>query len=65
MTAIAEYKVSDGKEAESICDRVVPRLQHANGAVVLAAVKVYKKQGKTFEFLILGILGLDDQYEIH
>ncbi|KAG1466681.1 hypothetical protein G6F46_000284 [Rhizopus delemar] len=40
LTAIAEYKVSDGKEAESICDRVVPRLQHANGAVVLAAVKV-------------------------
>jgi vesicle coat complex subunit len=48
LTAIAEYKVSDGKEAESICDRVVPRLQHANGAVVLAAVKVYKKARKNF-----------------
>ncbi|CAO3702658.1 unnamed protein product [Rhizopus stolonifer] len=40
LTAIAEYKVADAKEAESVCDRVVPRLQHANGAVVLAAVKV-------------------------
>ncbi|KAI9256950.1 adaptin N terminal region-domain-containing protein, partial [Sporodiniella umbellata] len=40
LTAIADYKVADSKEAESVCDRVVPRLQHANGAVVLAAVKV-------------------------
>ncbi|KAI8646883.1 adaptin N terminal region-domain-containing protein [Parasitella parasitica] len=40
LTAIADYKVSGGKEAESICDRVMPRLQHANGAVVLSAVKV-------------------------
>lgn len=40
LTAIAEYRVTDGKEAESICDRVMPRLQHANGAVVLSAVKV-------------------------
>ncbi|KAI9485877.1 MAG: adaptin N terminal region-domain-containing protein [Benjaminiella poitrasii] len=40
LTAIAEYKVSGGKEAESICDRVMPRLQHANGAVVLSAIKV-------------------------
>ncbi|KAI8367849.1 adaptin N terminal region-domain-containing protein [Choanephora cucurbitarum] len=40
LTAIAEYKVSDSKEAESICDRVIPRLQHANGAVVLSAIKV-------------------------
>lgn len=40
LTAIADYKVSGGKEAESICDRVMPRLQHANGAVVLSAIKV-------------------------
>ncbi|RCH88656.1 beta-adaptin, partial [Rhizopus stolonifer] len=40
LSAIAEYKVSGGKEAESICDRVIPRLQHANGAVVLSAIKV-------------------------
>ncbi|KAG2210778.1 hypothetical protein INT46_006848 [Mucor plumbeus] len=40
LTAIGDYKVSNGKEAESICDRVMPRLQHANGAVVLSAIKV-------------------------
>ncbi|CAO3654214.1 unnamed protein product [Mucor hiemalis] len=40
LTAIADYKVSGSKEAESICDRVMPRLQHANGAVVLSAIKV-------------------------
>lgn len=40
LTALAEYKPTDHKEAESICDRVLPRLQHANGAVVLAAIKV-------------------------
>ncbi|KAI7905127.1 adaptin N terminal region-domain-containing protein [Cokeromyces recurvatus] len=40
LTAIAEYKASGGKEAESICDRVIPRLQHANGAVVLSAIKI-------------------------
>lgn len=40
LTAIGDYKVSGSKEAESICDRVMPRLQHANGAVVLSAIKV-------------------------
>ncbi|KAI9345396.1 adaptin N terminal region-domain-containing protein [Pilaira anomala] len=40
LTAIGDYKVSGPKEAESICDRVMPRLQHANGAVVLSAIKV-------------------------
>ncbi|KAI7861905.1 adaptin N terminal region-domain-containing protein [Spinellus fusiger] len=40
LTALANYKVSGAKEAEGICERVLPRLQHANGAVVLAAIKV-------------------------
>ncbi|KAI9270566.1 adaptin N terminal region-domain-containing protein [Phascolomyces articulosus] len=40
LTALADYKAANGKEAEGICDRVLPRLQHANGAVVLAAIKV-------------------------
>ncbi|KAI7847935.1 adaptin N terminal region-domain-containing protein [Circinella umbellata] len=40
LTALADYKAGNGKEAEGICDRVLPRLQHANGAVVLAAIKV-------------------------
>ncbi|RUS18514.1 LOW QUALITY PROTEIN: hypothetical protein BC937DRAFT_88678 [Endogone sp. FLAS-F59071] len=40
LTSLAEYRPSDSKEAEAICDRIVPRLQHANGSVVLAAIKV-------------------------
>lgn len=47
LTAIADYKVSNAKEAESICDRVMPRLQHANGAVVLSAIKVKKGTNET------------------
>jgi vesicle coat complex subunit len=34
------YKALDEKESEHICERVVPQLQHANGSVVLSAVKV-------------------------
>ena len=40
LTAIAKYRAKDEKEAEHICERVVPQFQHANGSVVLAAVKV-------------------------
>ncbi|KAI8074882.1 adaptin N terminal region-domain-containing protein [Gongronella butleri] len=40
LTAITDYRPSNGKEAEGIIDRVMPRLQHVNGAVVLAAIKV-------------------------
>lgn len=40
LTALADYKAGDIKEAEGICDRVLPRLQHANGSVVLSAIKV-------------------------
>jgi len=35
--------IQDGREAESIIERVTPRLQHANAAVVLGAVKVVIK----------------------
>jgi vesicle coat complex subunit len=52
LTAIADYKVSGGKEAESICDRVMPRLQHANGAVVLSAIKVYTYSIKRYSSLL-------------
>jgi len=34
------YHAQDEKESEHICERVVPQLQHANGGVVLSAVKV-------------------------
>ena len=39
LTALADYKTSDVKEAEHICERVVPQFQHANPSVVLAAIK--------------------------
>ncbi|KAF9090119.1 beta-adaptin [Mortierella sp. AD031] len=40
LTSLAEYKPLDSKEAESVCERVIPRLQHANGSVVLSAIRV-------------------------
>lgn len=40
LSAVAKYKAEDDKEAEHICERVVPQFQHANPSVVLAAVKV-------------------------
>lgn len=40
LSSLAAYKAADVKESEHICERVVPQFQHANPAVVLAAVKV-------------------------
>lgn len=40
LDAVAAYDAQDSNEAETIIERVVPRLQHANAAVVLSAVKV-------------------------
>lgn len=40
LTTLADYKASDMKEAEHICERVSPQFQHVNPSVVLAAVKV-------------------------
>jgi AP-1 complex subunit beta-1 len=40
LDAVAGYKATDSADAEGIIERVVPRLQHANCAVVLSAVKV-------------------------
>lgn len=40
LTTLADYKAADIKEAEHICERVVPQFQHVNPSVVLAAVKV-------------------------
>lgn len=39
LTTLADYKASDVKEAEHICERVSPQFQHVNASVVLAAVK--------------------------
>lgn len=40
LDALSRYKAPDAREAENIVERVTPRLQHANCAVVLSAVKV-------------------------
>lgn len=40
LDTVAGYTAADGREAETIIERVLPRLQHANAAVVLSAVKV-------------------------
>ena len=40
LTTLADYRASDVKEAEHICERVSPQFQHVNPSVVLAAVKV-------------------------
>jgi len=39
LSTLADYKASDVKEAEHICERVSPQFQHVNPSVVLAAVK--------------------------
>jgi AP-1 complex subunit beta-1 len=40
LDALARFVPEDPKTAEEIIERVTPRLQHANSAVVLSAVKV-------------------------
>lgn len=44
LDAMASYNPPDAGQAESIIQRVIPRLQHANGAVVMSSVKVIVKQ---------------------
>ncbi|KAL5477190.1 hypothetical protein EMCRGX_G023945 [Ephydatia muelleri] len=43
LDSLVAYQPKDDKEAQSICERVTPRLSHANAAVVLSAVKVLMK----------------------
>ncbi|KAG2441207.1 hypothetical protein HYH02_010051 [Chlamydomonas schloesseri] len=40
LDSLAAYDTRDPKDAEKIAERVLPRLQHVNSAVVLSAVKV-------------------------
>ena len=40
LDALAKYVPEEAKDAERIIERVMPRLQHANSAVVLSAIKV-------------------------
>ncbi|KAJ6655780.1 hypothetical protein lerEdw1_004833 [Lerista edwardsae] len=43
LDCLSNYSPKDDREAQSICERVTPRLSHANSAVVLSAVKVLMK----------------------
>uniref|UniRef100_A0A8C2D1Y0 AP complex subunit beta n=1 Tax=Cyprinus carpio TaxID=7962 RepID=A0A8C2D1Y0_CYPCA len=43
LDCLANYMPRDDRESQSICERVTPRLSHANSAVVLSAVKVLMK----------------------
>lgn len=49
LTSLAKYTPKDSREAENICNRVSPRLQHANSAVVLAAVKLLMQYMNSIE----------------
>ncbi|XP_076888983.1 beta-adaptin-like protein B [Bidens hawaiensis] len=44
LDALSKYKAADAREAENIVERVTPRLQHSNCAVVLSAVKMILQQ---------------------
>ncbi|CDW58173.1 B2-adapt-app C and Adaptin N and Alpha adaptinC2 domain containing protein [Trichuris trichiura] len=43
LDSLANYVPRDEREAQSMCERVLPRLAHANAAVVLSAIKVLMK----------------------
>lgn len=43
LDSLSRYEPTDAREAEGIIERVSPRLQHANSAVVMSAVKVILK----------------------
>jgi len=43
LDCLSSYTPKDEREAQSTCERVTPRLSHANAAVVLSAVKVLMK----------------------
>ncbi|CAG9815062.1 unnamed protein product [Phaedon cochleariae] len=43
LDSLSNYSPRDDREAQSICERITPRLAHANAAVVLSAVKVLIK----------------------
>jgi AP-1 complex subunit beta-1 len=40
LDAVVNYQPADSRDAEAVVERVLPRLQHANAAVVLSAIKV-------------------------
>jgi AP-1 complex subunit beta-1 len=54
LDSLATYQPQDEQEAQNICERVTPRLSHANAAVVLSAVKVLMK--------FIEVMASDSQY---
>lgn len=56
LSALARYRAQDEKESEHICERVVPQFQHANGSVVLAAVKVSNHAKCVQKYAVLTIV---------
>jgi hypothetical protein len=48
LDCLAGYDTRDPKDAEKIVERVLPRLQHVNSAVVLSAVKVGAGKGRSW-----------------
>ncbi|XP_055636470.1 AP-2 complex subunit beta isoform X3 [Toxorhynchites rutilus septentrionalis] len=54
LDSLANYTPKDEREAQSICERITPRLAHANAAVVLSAIKVLMK--------LLEILAADSDF---
>lgn len=55
LDSLANYTPTDAREAQSIAERVTPRLQHANSAVVLSAVKVLMR--------LMDLLNGDKEYQ--
>jgi len=54
LAALSRYEAQDEKESEHICERVVPQFQHANGSVVLGAVRVRILPFHSFFFFPFG-----------
>lgn len=52
LDSISNYSPKDEREAQSICERITPRLAHANAAVVLSAVKGTKHFSISNEFFL-------------
>ena len=48
LDCLSTYTPKDDREAQSTCERVTPRLAHANAAVVLSAVKVHLNTFQNF-----------------
>jgi AP-1 complex subunit beta-1 len=49
LSCLARYRTRDVEEAEHICERVMPQFQHANGGVLLGAVRVVMIHMKAVE----------------